>query len=49
MSDLETDLEAVESYQFEPEVYRTMSVHNGQRTPEDDDCGGKERLHGTNW
>ena len=31
VSDLETDLEAVEACRFEPEVYRAMSDHNGQR------------------
>ena len=31
VSDLETDPEAFEPCQFEPEVYRTMSDHNGQR------------------
>ena len=31
MSNRETDLEAVEPCQFEPEVYRAMSDHNGQR------------------
>ena len=31
MSDRETDLEALELCQFEPEVYRAMSVHNCQR------------------
>ena len=31
VSDLETDVEVVDACQFEPEVYRTMSDHNGQR------------------
>ena len=31
MSNLDTDLEAVEPCQFEPEVYCTMSDHSSQR------------------
>ena len=31
MSDLETDPEVFEPCQFEPEVYRAMSDHGGQR------------------
>ena len=31
VSDLDTHLEVVEPCQFEPEVYRTMSDHSGQR------------------
>ena len=31
MSDLKTDPKAFEPCQFEPEVYRAMSDHNGQK------------------
>ena len=31
MSDLETDVEAVEPCQFESEVYHAMLFYNGQR------------------
>ena len=47
VSDLETDLEAVEACQFEPEVYRAMSDHNGQRLRQKTMTGGEERLHGS--
>ena len=48
ISELERDLKTVEPYQFEPVASSDSSAEPNTEV-EDDDSGGEETLHSTDW